>query len=162
MLLSSLLFRSIDTQLPKHFLTAERGLLSITSLSFKSEPSQQLPSTKLRLSTKYDHLKVSHKTSSESEGQTKWELSEPLKLAFKSRHRARLSIEFGRGFQIAGIGKDADGLATIQLWHLADNEALSVDVPVVVGDDLEDYQDHVRESRTVQLEQADFGSVCRS
>lgn len=138
-----MLFRSIDAKLPENYLTADRGIITVSSLAFKAQGGSELPSAKLRLSTKYDQVKVSGKTSKEQEGQTQWDLDEPLKLAFQTRHTSRLSIEFGRGFQIAGIGKDAEALATVQLGHLVDDKSLSLEIPVVSGDDIEDFQEHV-------------------
>lgn len=63
-------------------------------------------------------------------------------MAFRNRFSARLSFEFGRGLQIAGIGKDAEALSVLRLQRLADNDHSTLDLKVFTGDDLEDYQEH--------------------
>lgn len=140
-----MVFRSVDAELPKHLIGRNRGYLNISALSFEpTASSEQLPSDKVRLSTKFDSYKLAHRASIQEGGNTKWDVPTPIQLAFKNRRFSRLSFEFGRGFQIAGIGKDAEALAALRLGHVPDNEPLNLKLPVVVGDDLEDFQEHVR------------------
>lgn len=130
--------------MPRSLVAAESGILRISSLSFHPKDSHQLPSSKIRLSTKFDNHKLPrHSSTSESDGSTTWKLQEPLELAFRNRFSSRLSFEFGRGLQIAGIGKDAKALSVLRLQRLADNDHSTLDLKVFTGDDLEDYQEHV-------------------
>lgn len=121
----SMVFRSVQLQLPKQLLGWDCGTLAVTSMVRTSDLPRDITSLRLKLRTKIAKGKMIS-----TEGGWRAKKTRQLYLAVQKRYQACLVLEFRK----TSVGPDrTEAFAIIWLKDIADNEDTMVRLPVWKG-----------------------------
>jgi hypothetical protein len=126
----SLVFRSVQLQVPKQLLGWEHGTLEVTGPITSENTSSELRSLRLKLRTTVNRVKMY--SSSEVE-ETRWtgKKDRPVRLAVRKRYSSCLVIEFRK----TSLGLDkTPAFAILWLKDIPDDEETIVTLPIWHGD----------------------------